>query len=451
MRRKSELRGAGLTPEATNETVCPCLNCDRPACQAGPKIAREFQKSEYLANAENPNHRWHWPNRLIDASLNGLAELYRKNDAPSPSPQTALPAIFDLVVNALYAARVSDSGWVYCLGPSGNYTPAQYYSFVGVCPRCALKRHYFPAKAHKPESANIGDDTEASIMLILDKLIKHNNADYKLASTNNRQGDIDLFAFGNNLLAMGEIKASPLISYPLEIILSKPLTTESGENEIVPRSNHELDSPRIVDEARSISLYIPQSDYRINLGQKSDHGWPFEALAEFVQNPEAIQIIIDSWNIAYQAYSHKNRNAPVFYLSHGCGGKSKIKISDSKNAPGIDRTDDIKKGTYQLLKYGAYYAEKCERRLVRSILVGNMHAVIHQQQYVTELEDVIWTKESLKHSEEKETVTWQRKDLFNLYDGIICLSKVTTHDPILEQLFNLDTFAHNLISNQLGG
>ena len=289
-----------------------------------------------------------------------------------------------MVVNALYAARVSDSGWVYCLRPSGNYTPAQYYSFVGVCPRCALERHYFPTKAHKPESSNIGDDTEASIMLIPGKLIKYNNADYK-------------------------------------------------------------------DEARSINLYIPQSDYRINLGQKSDHGWPFEALAEFVQNPEAIQIIVDSWNIAYQAYSHKNRNAPVFYLSHGCGGKSKIKISDSKNAPGIDRTDDIKKGTYQLLKYGAYYAEKCERRLVRSILVGNMYAVVHQQQYVTELEDVIWTKESLKHSEEKETVTWQRKDLFNLYDGIICLSKVTTHDPILAQLFNLDTFAHNLITNQLGG
>lgn len=80
-----------------------------------------------------------------------------------------------------------------------------------------------------------------------------------------------------------------------------------------------------------------------------------------------------------------------------------------------------------------------------------MHAVLHQEQYVTELEDVIWTKESLKHSEEEETVTWRRKDLFNLYDGIICLSKVTARDPVLEQLFDLDTFAYNLISNRNGG
>lgn len=362
-----------MTPKAANEIVCPCLNCDRPACQAGPKIAREFQKAEDLANVENPNHRWYWANCLIDASLDGLAELYRKNAAPSPSSQIALPAIFDLVVNALYASRVSDSGWVYCLGPSGDYTPAQYYSFVKVCPRCAAERHYFPAKDHKPKSAKIGDDTEPAIKLILDKLIKYNNTDYKLVSTKNRQGDIDLFIIGNNLLAMGEIKASPLISYPLEIFLNKPLTTESGENEIVPRPNHELDSPRIVDEARSINLYIPQSNRRINLGQKSDKGWPFDALAKFVQTPEGIQIIIDSWNNAYQAYSHKNRNAPVFYLTHGCGGKSKIKISDSKNAPGLDRTDDIKKGTYQLLKFGAYYAEKM-RKAVGALNFGRKYA-----------------------------------------------------------------------------
>ncbi len=104
-----------------------------------------------------------------------------------------------------------------------------------------------------------------------------------------------------------------------------------------------------------------------------------------------------------------------------------------------------------MLKYGTYYAEKCERRLVRSILTGNVHAVIHQQQYINELEDVIWTKDSLKHNEGEETVTWLRKDLFNLYDGMVCLSKVVSRDPIIEKLFNLDTFYHNLISSRQGG
>jgi hypothetical protein len=31
-------------------------------------------------------------------------------------------------------------------------------------------------------------------------------------------------------------------------------------------------------------------------------------------------------------------------------------VDDSKNSPGIDRTDDIKKGIYQMLKLGEHFA-----------------------------------------------------------------------------------------------
>ncbi len=318
--KKFQARIAELTLQATNENICPCLNCDRPTCEAGPKIKREFKGVKDLTDVQNPEHRWYWANRLIEASLDGLAELYRRNAAPSPSPEIALPAIFDLTVNAFYATEASDSGWIYCRGGSGNLAPVQYYSFVGICPRCWAGGHYFQAKDHKPASAKIGDATEASLTLILDKVLRYNN-DYKLASSSNRQGDIDLFVFGNDLLAMGEIKASPLISYPLEIALSQPLTTESPDNGTILRPNHEQDSPRIVNEAHSINLYIPQSDYRIDLGRKSSDDWPFSALAEFARKPDNIQIIIDSWNAAYKAYSQKNREDAVFYLTHGCGSK----------------------------------------------------------------------------------------------------------------------------------
>ena len=435
-----------MASEIVIENKNPCIECDRPGCEAAPKIAREFARSVDLTNAEGHGHQWYWPNRLIEASLDGLAKLYSQNKSFDPQPEIALPAIFDLVVNASFAAGVTDSGWVYCLGHSGKFPPKQYYSFVGMCPRCGFDEHYYPARAHKPTSARIGDASSATLTLLWDKVIRHNAPGYKLFSTANQQGDADIFIVGEDILAMGEIKASPLITYPLEIALTETLTTETDDGETILRPNHEQDSPRVVGDAHSISLYIPQSNLRIDLGAKSGDGWPFGSLIKFVQEPDNLQAITNAWEIAYQAYSERDRNNPTFYLNHGCGKKQSVSISDSKNAPGVDRTDDIKKGTYQLLKYGAYYSEKCERRLVRSVLLGNIHAVVHEKQYVSDLEDVVWTKERLKHDENSETITWKRENLFNLFDGLMCLSKITTRDTILKRLFDLEAFSKKFIA-----
>ena len=59
----------------------------------------------------------------------------------------------------------------------------------------------------------------------------------------------------------------------------------------------------------------------------------------------------------------------------------------------MDRTDDIKKGTYQSLKFGTYYKEKDARRIVRSLIASNFFPLRTFDRYLSEMTDVIWTKE----------------------------------------------------------
>ena len=67
------------------------------------------------------------------------------------------------------------------------------------------------------------------------------------------------------------------------------------------------------------------------------------------------------WKIAFSAYSKKDKNCSLFWLTNGCGqqnprpddwpkrkGTGFESISDGKTSVGIDRTDDIKN---QFIKY----------------------------------------------------------------------------------------------------
>ncbi|MGV0005387.1 MAG: hypothetical protein ACNYPG_01955 [Candidatus Porifericomitaceae bacterium WSBS_2022_MAG_OTU9] len=54
-------------------------------------------------------------------------------------------------------------------------------------------------------------------------------------------------------------------------------------------------------------------------------------------------------------------------------------ISDSKTSAGMDRTDDIKKGIYQVLKIGAKHASDLN---IRTALISNLPAYRHGGEYV---------------------------------------------------------------------
>lgn len=111
----------------------------------------------------------------------------------------------------------------------------------------------------------------------------------------------------------------------------------------------------------------------------------------------------------------------------------------------MDRTDDIKKGMYQVLKFGTYYKEKCPRRLLRAVLVSNFLPLHRFDRYLSEMQDVIWTREKYSIALEGEAmssdvVAFQVNSVFNLYDALLCLTRSIYCDERLREISSLDKF-----------
>jgi hypothetical protein len=364
------------------------------------------------------------------------------------TPDIALPALFDLVVSAKYAARmVSDGGWIYCSGKDLSEGPVLYFPYLKTCPRCSVKRGIKPAaKANKPASAHIGDAASDATLLILSELINQIAPEVKLGKSTDRQGDVDVVIYDQEMMALAEIKSSPLFVYPLEIPLTRPMT-EVRDGESVSKRDH---SPATADIDRAaIAFYAPHIDLRIPLGEHQGTDWPYPALIEFVSDPPNVKNLVSAWKELQNIYANMRRGRGGRrsdidnrkWLICGCGSS----VDDSKNAPGMDRTDDIKKGTYQVLKFGAYYKEKCPRRILRAVLVSNFLPLHGFDRYLSEMQDVLWTKEKYSVAPSADValdnvISFQSDSVFNLYDALLCLTRSIYRDEHLWKISSLDRF-----------
>lgn len=407
------------------------------------KVRDELASLIDYGSIDLPTDVVYYPNLLVSTFIKTLGRAYASGIATPENlpPGYSLATLFDLVVNTIYARQAVDQGWIYCRGTDGNLPPSQFYTFIGACPRCTISGATFPAVAHKPPSSNIGDATGLSMILILRQTLALMTTEYQLAGSARRQGDIDVFIYGADLVTLAEVKASPLVTYPLEVVLEQPLTAQDADGNIVPYPNHEKNSPRILSEATNVDLYVPHLNIRIPLGQKNSDYWLYPALITWISHPDNLVRLVQAWMVLFDLYTKRVR-APALNLTHGCG----TPISDSKNMPGLDRTDDIKKGTYQVLKYGAYYAAESPQRVVKCALLGNVHSVVHFRDYLQKLEDVVWTKEELLKKQTDDEYSVRKTDLFNLYDGIICFTRSIARNDTLGRLFNWDELALRLIS-----
>jgi hypothetical protein len=108
-------------------------------------------------------------------------------------------------------------------------------------------------------------------------------ADVKFGKSTDRQGDVDIVIYDQEMVALVEIKSSPLSVYPLEIKLARPMT-EVRDGASVPKRDH---SPATADIDRAkLSFYAPHIDFRIPLGRTSESNWPYPALIRFVSEPQ---------------------------------------------------------------------------------------------------------------------------------------------------------------------
>ncbi len=408
-------------------------------------IAAELSNADDFAGTDNAADKNFWPNQLVKSAFQSLSRMYAGDDTAISRipPGLALAAIFDLVVNAVYASSVTDSGWVYCLGIEGKQEPVHYYAFVAACPRCTMQGKPIYAQPHKPKSDTIGRATSTTLALIFRHVMATLNSSYVVARPTSSSGDVDMYICGIDLVALAEIKASPLISYPLAVLLAQPMTDEDAqthEQRLLP--NHE-EVHRVVSEAKTILLYLPHYSVSgtsdgmyIDLGPKDNSAWPFPALVSWVGQPENLSHLILAWLELLNSYTSslrlRRQRPAAFFLTHGCGSP----ISDSKNAPGLDRTDDLKKGTYQVLKYGAYYGMESDERVVKAMLVGNIHSIAHYAGYMEKLEDVVWTKSYLLYPISEQEVGAKKRDIFWLYDAVICFTQTMGNNETLKKLFD---------------
>lgn len=133
-------------------------------------------------------------------------------------------------------------------------------------------------------------------------------------------------------------------------------------------------------------------------------------------------------------------------MTNGCGqpvprpddwprrrGSGYESVSDGKTSVGMDRTDDIKKAIYQVLKLGSEY--KLDNDNIKTAIISNIHAVRHYDEYLLTLRDVIWTLDST-HVAKRAIQLDPDTPMYNLFDGILSFTYSDIRDEWIEEIFN---------------
>ena len=116
----------------------------------------------------------------------------------------------------------------------------------------------------------------------------------------------------------------------------------------------------------------------------------------------------------------------------------------------MGRTDDIKKGTYQLLKFGAYYADDASNLPVRGALATNLDPLFMRADYFTKLADIRWGK---GHAFAQHGTEWRSADrnLHYLYNAVMAFNEPVINDKSLAGIFDMARAEQALIAGKLNG
>jgi len=319
-------------------------------------------------------------------------------------------ALFDFCVNL---------GYIYGLQKEQEFRGGVYcenkvvFPFVKICPVCSAQKKevvFLEKGSKKPESAVIGKIGEATLTGILDAYFNYlGNGFRAFLIRDTAEKKVDLVITDFKVVCLGEIKAKPLVSYPLCLELSE-----------LNEKKHQLVDVKSNDVTRSY-LFIPHINEYFDLGKTTDNDWPFGAALKIVSDKKNVAKIITAWQQIFDEYAKTDDDAAfnwIRFLAFGGGAYKKNNIDDSKNRPGLDRTDDIKKGTYQVLRYGANYAIKCKEGNVKCVLVGNTYGETHRA-YFEDIIKIRWTIDGTK--------------TYNLFDAVIGLTDNRFNDEYLKK------------------
>ncbi len=346
-------------------------------------------------------------------------------------------AVFDLISNMAYLHdRLVNARWIYC-SRSDQASPRKYYSFLKQCPRCCLDKGLesrLTGAQHKPSSHHIGEITGITSVLILKLLGAALDNPLSVATIQKQSHDTDAIAFRSDVLVLFEIKASPLVTFPIAAELERPMYTEGNDGERTEYRQHSL-----VDHethSRPLYLFIPHREMMIPLGTGIGPDWPFTEAVSYFSEADNFLDYLSAWLELYYAYSipktqRIGRIQRLTYLVNGWGDE----IDSNKTKPGLGRTDDLKKGTYQMLKFGAYYRDTEADLQVRSALVANIDPVFLKAEYLDGLKDVRWGR-GRDFSETEQGFAIRADDLRYLYEAVLAFNEPLVNDPLMRELFD---------------
>ncbi len=230
----------------------PCIDCIEE-CGIRNELLKVYRLSSPSAHADQDF------TALTTTLIETLSVLVSNGHiANSADLGKALAAIFDLCVSLEYAKYVTDTDWLYCPTSDANYEPVLFYPYMKTCPRCASQQKLAwtgpGGKAHKPGSDKIGSIAAKTIGSMLSSLSHRTHSGWLVLQTTRQVYDIDLLIYNKSFLTLCEIKASPLIAYPLAVTLKREMRRQ-GENDEQEIIGSHKDSDLPISNVDRLYLY----------------------------------------------------------------------------------------------------------------------------------------------------------------------------------------------------
>jgi len=166
------------------------------------------------------------------------------------------------------------------------------YPYLKACPRCAAAGQVVRVESHKPGSDTIGRIAAKTLSVMLSVLSPQAGEVWQVRQTSRQIFDIDLLLFSRDLLALGEVKASPLIAFPLISPLERELRRrgEEGEQRRIVR-HRRTDLP--LDKAGKVALYLPHVGKQFSLGKPTSRDYPVRQFRRlYAGNPQVVLDIL---------------------------------------------------------------------------------------------------------------------------------------------------------------
>jgi len=228
----------------------------------------------------------------------------------------------------------------------------------------------------------IGDVGIKVLKSIFRMLLRRNGHHSIMRDGGGFRGEFDLTVTDEDFLIFIEVKAKPLVCYPLKLELTESCDEDHFEwHDVAMRT------------VKKMSLFMGATGEEIPLTRPSAADfdvWPIGDLTRYVAVPENLEKAIDNWSRHIFGYRKWEGEDPqTRWLRFGCGNFSVVengarvekRVANTKELPGLDRTDDIKKGAAQLLKFARFKFE-CPEDKIACILAGNTWAETHDEHYV---------------------------------------------------------------------